>query len=131
MIDHVFGRWSTKLRRAQVLVVISFGFLYLLKYVILYWKRDPVLTVSRGNEHEPFFISKFSSYPTGTVTVWKVAVALLLWLYFCRNFATITGLECPEPLVNVYTPGFFQATQITTALDAGFWTAISIKPKWL
>ncbi|OJJ80537.1 uncharacterized protein ASPGLDRAFT_51373 [Aspergillus glaucus CBS 516.65] len=80
MIDHVFGRRSTKLRRAQVLVVlvvISFGFLYLLK----------------GNEHGPSFISKFSSYPTGTVTVWKVAVALLLWLYFCRNFATITDLE--------------------------------------
>ena len=131
MIDHIFGRPSTKLRRAQVLVVISFGSLYLLKYVFLYEKQELVLTTSRGNEHGPVFISKLSSYLTGTVTIWQVAVALLLWLYFCRNFATITGLEYPEPLASAYKPGFFQATQITTALDAGFWTAMSIKPKWL
>jgi len=122
---------ETKLHRAQVLVVILLGFLYLLKYVFLHGKREPVLTGSRGNEHGPALISKLSSYLTGTVTIWQVAVALFLWLYFCRNFATITCLECPEPLIHAYTPGFFQATQITTALDAGFWTAMSIKPKWL
>lgn len=35
IIYHVLGRHSAKLRRARVLVVISSGFLYLLKYVFI------------------------------------------------------------------------------------------------
>lgn len=56
---------------------------------------------------------------------------IFLWLYLSRNFAKIVGLECPEPLANLYSRSFFRATWITTGLDAGFWTAMSIKPKWL
>ncbi|KAJ5123862.1 Major facilitator superfamily domain general substrate transporter [Penicillium bovifimosum] len=31
----------------------------------------------------------------------------------------------------MYSRSFFRATWITTGLDAGFWTAMNIKPKWL
>ena len=55
----------------------------------------------------------------------------LLYLYMARNFAKIVGLECPEPLANLYTRAYFRATYVTTALDAGFWTAMRIRPKWL
>lgn len=41
------------------------------------------------------------------------------------------GLECPEPLANLYNRAYFRATWITTALDAGFWTAMKIRRKWL
>jgi acetyl esterase/lipase len=41
------------------------------------------------------------------------------------------GLECPEPLANLYTRSYFRATWVTTALDAGFWTAMRIRRKWL
>lgn len=58
-------------------------------------------------------------------------MVIFLWLYICRNFAKIVGLECPEPLANLYSRSFFRATWITTGLDAGFWTAMKIKPKWL
>ena len=58
-------------------------------------------------------------------------VITLLWLYISRNFAKIVGLECPEPLANLYSRSYFRATWITTALDAGFWTAMKIKQKWL
>lgn len=58
-------------------------------------------------------------------------VITLLWLYISRNFAKIVGLESPEPLANLYTRSYFRATWITTALDAGFWTAMKIKTKWL
>jgi acetyl esterase/lipase len=34
-------------------------------------------------------------------------------------------------LANLYSRSFFRATWITTALDAGFWTAMKVKPKWL
>lgn len=58
-------------------------------------------------------------------------VLTLLWLYISRNFAKLLGLECPEPLANLYSRSYFRATWITTGLDAGFWTAMKIKPKWL
>lgn len=39
------------------------------------------------------------------------------------------GLECPEPLANLYSRSYFRATWVTTALDAGFWSAMKIKRK--
>jgi acetyl esterase/lipase len=56
-------------------------------------------------------------------------VLTLLWLYVCRNFAKIVGLESPEPLANLYSRAYFRATWITTALDAGFWSAMKIRNK--
>lgn len=58
-------------------------------------------------------------------------VVTLLWLYISRNFAKIMGFESPEPLANLYSRSYFRATWVTTALDAGFWTAMKIKPNWL
>jgi acetyl esterase/lipase len=55
----------------------------------------------------------------------------LLWLYISRNYGKLVGLECPEPLANLYTRAYFRATWVTTALDAGFWTAMKIRTKWL
>jgi acetyl esterase/lipase len=57
-------------------------------------------------------------------------VITLLWLYMGRNFGKLFGLESPEPLANLYSRSYFRATWVTTALDAGFWTAMRIKPKW-
>ena len=53
----------------------------------------------------------------------------LLYLYVCRNFAKIVGLESPEPLAHLYSRSYFRATWITTALDAGFWSAMKIRNK--
>lgn len=55
----------------------------------------------------------------------------MLYLYVARNFAKLLDLESPEPLANLYTRGFFRATWVLTALDAGFWTAMKIKKIWL
>ncbi|GKZ33337.1 hypothetical protein AbraIFM66950_003187 [Aspergillus brasiliensis] len=115
MIDHVLGRPSTKFRKIQVLAVLAFWSTYLL----------------RGNKNGPPFIRNISSRLSKKLSVWQTTVLVFLWLYICRNFAKIVGLECPEPLANLYSRSFFRATWITTALDAGFWTAMGIKPKWL
>jgi len=64
------------------------------------------------------------------LTAWQTVVITFLWLYVARNFGKLVGLECPEPLANLYNRSYFRATWITTALDAGFWTAMRIKPKW-
>ncbi|KAJ6150553.1 hypothetical protein N7471_001752 [Penicillium samsonianum] len=115
MIDHVLGRPSTRFRKIQVFAVVSFWSVYLL----------------RADRHGPPFIRSLSSRFTGKLTTWQTTVIIFLWLYLSRNFAKIVGLECPEPLANMYSRSFFRATWITTGLDAGFWTAMNIKPKWL
>lgn len=53
------------------------------------------------------------------------------FLYAARNFSTLVGLASPEPLSNMYSATYFRATWILTALDAGFWTAMKIRQKWL
>ncbi|PYH90770.1 alpha/beta-hydrolase [Aspergillus ellipticus CBS 707.79] len=115
MIDHLLGRPSTKFRKIQVLAVFLFWSLYLF----------------RGNKHGPPVLRRFSSRLSGKLSVWQTTVIVFLWLYVSRNFAKIVGLECPEPMANLYSRSFFRATWLTTALDAGFWTAMGVKPKWL
>ncbi|KGO73922.1 Alpha/beta hydrolase fold-3 [Penicillium italicum] len=114
-LNHVLGRPSTRFRKIQVFAVVSFWSVYLL----------------RADKHGPPFIRSLSSRFTGKLTTWQTTVIIFLWLYLSRNFAKIVGLECPEPLANMYSRSFFRATWITTGLDAGFWTAMNIKPKWL
>lgn len=52
-------------------------------------------------------------------------------LYASRNFSTLVGLASPEPLSNAYSATYYRATWVLTALDAGFWTAMKIRYKWL
>lgn len=52
-------------------------------------------------------------------------------LYAGRNFSTLVGLASPEPLSNMYSAAYFRATWVLTALDAGFWTAMKIRARWL
>ncbi|EED15471.1 lipase, putative [Talaromyces stipitatus ATCC 10500] len=115
MIDHVLGRPSTQFRKIQVLTVVSFWSLYLF----------------RGNNHGPPGLRNLSTRLRDRLTPWQTMVITLLWLYVARNFSKIMGFESPEPLANLYSRSYFRATWITTALDAGFWTAMKIRPKWL
>jgi len=84
-----------------------------------------------GNKNGPPFLRNLSARLSKRLTAWQTLVITILWLYISRNFAKIVGLECPEPLANLYSRSYFRATWITTALDAGFWTAMRIRRKWL
>lgn len=55
----------------------------------------------------------------------------LLSMYAARNFSALVGLASPEPMSNMYDTTYFRATWVLTALDAGFWTAMKIRTKWL
>ncbi|KAJ4064300.1 hypothetical protein NW761_010195 [Fusarium oxysporum] len=55
----------------------------------------------------------------------------MIYLYAARNFSTLVGLASPEPMANMYDATYYRATWVLTALDAGFWTAMKIKTKWL
>lgn len=90
-----------------------------------------MLTPTRGSHHGPPILRNLSSKLSSRLTPWQTVVITLLWLYISRNFAKLLGLECPEPLANLYNRSYFRATWVTTALDAGFWTAMKIRRKWL
>lgn len=113
MIDHVLGRPSVQFRKIQVLAVVSFWSFYLY----------------RGDRHGPPILRRISAILSRKLTVWQSVLITLLYLYIARNFGKLVGLECPEPLANLYTHSYFRATWVTTALDAGFWTAMKIKRK--
>lgn len=55
----------------------------------------------------------------------------MLYLYAARNFSALVGLAGPEPMANMYDATYYRATWVLTALDAGFWTAMKIRSKWL
>ncbi|KAK4547956.1 hypothetical protein LTR36_010675 [Oleoguttula mirabilis] len=115
MIDHVLGRPSTRFRKYQVFTVLFLWSAYLYK----------------GDRHGPKPLRKISRYLSTRLTTWRTLVIFCLSLYASRNFARVVGLESPEPLANLYTRSYFRATWVTTALDAGFWTAMHVRPKWL
>ncbi|ORY06242.1 Alpha/Beta hydrolase protein [Clohesyomyces aquaticus] len=115
MIDHVLGRPSVQFRKIQVLAVVSFWSFYLY----------------RGDRHGPPFLRRVSALLSKELTTWQTLVITLLYLYAARNFGKLVGLECPEPLSNLYSRSYFRATWVTTALDAGFWSAMRIRRKGL
>ncbi|KAJ4368903.1 hypothetical protein N0V83_005985 [Neocucurbitaria cava] len=119
MIDHVLGRPSVQFRKIQVLAVVSFWSFY------LYRGQH----TSRGDRHGPPVVRRISALLSKKLTAWQSVLITLLYLYIARNFGKLVGLECPEPLANLYSRSYFRATWVTTALDAGFWSAMKIKRK--
>ncbi|KAF1940664.1 alpha/beta-hydrolase [Clathrospora elynae] len=115
MIDHVLGRPSVQFRKIQVLAVVSFWSFYLY----------------RGDRHGPPILRRVSALLSRKLTVWQSVLITLIYLYVARNFGKLVGLECPEPLASLYSRSYFRATWVTTALDAGFWSAMRIKSKGL
>lgn len=91
-------------------------------------------------------------------TPWQLIITTLSAVYAFKNADIVLGLGCkifstpdnalykvhvylglrdlqllaaPEPLANLYSPDFYRATWVTTAVDTGFATAQSIQPKFL
>ncbi|MBW0525409.1 hypothetical protein O181_065124 [Austropuccinia psidii MF-1] len=114
MIDHLLGRPSLSWKRTHVILVLLFW----------YWRLKS--GDSRGPVGIKFFNDKFKKF-----TPWQIVVSLLTCLYGLRHWDVLLGLGAPEPLARLYSRGFYRATWINTALDAGFATASPIPFKWL
>ncbi|KII92745.1 hypothetical protein PLICRDRAFT_155534 [Plicaturopsis crispa FD-325 SS-3] len=116
MIDHLFGRPNPSWKRTQVFLVIIFWL-----WRILYGNAGAprILWLRRINR-------SLSRY-----TPWQLIVSTLCGVYATRNLDRILGLGSPEPLARLYSPSYYRATWIATGLDAGFATAMSIRPKWM
>ncbi|TRM69386.1 Alpha/Beta hydrolase protein [Schizophyllum amplum] len=116
MIDHLVGRPSPSWKRTQVFLVIFFW----LWQVLRGSSRGPrIQLLRRLNER------------LGRFTPWQLIVSVLTGVYAVRNFDKILGLAAPEPLARLYSPSYYRATWLATGLDAGFATAMCIKPRWL
>lgn len=87
--------------------------------------------IPRGNRHGPPVIRLLSKLSSKRLTGWQIVVCTMMYLYAARNFSTLVGLASPEPMANMYDAAYFRATWVLTALDAGFWTAMKIRKKWL
>ncbi|KAI9723797.1 MAG: hypothetical protein M1828_004047 [Chrysothrix sp. TS-e1954] len=116
-LDHVLGRPSVKFRKIQVLAVVFVWSSYLLRSVAALLEAETIRPTDSGAEEIDMAC--------------QTLVITLLWLYVTRNFGKLVGLESPEPLANLYSRSFFRATWITTAMDAGFWSAMRIRTKWV
>ncbi|KAF2135969.1 uncharacterized protein K452DRAFT_345273 [Aplosporella prunicola CBS 121167] len=112
--DYVLGRPSVKLRKIEAIAIACFFSAYLYS----------------GNKHGPVLLRGVFAKLSKRFTSWQMVVITVLWLYSGRNFSKIIGHARPEPLENIYTPSYFRTIWITTALDAGFWTAMPIGSKW-
>ena len=84
----------------------------------------------RGHAHGPRPTRKISSLLTRKLTAWQTFCITLTCLYVLKNTDRLLGLGAPEPLARLYSRSFYRATWFTTALDAGFFTALPIRTKW-
>ena len=64
-------------------------------------------------------------------TPYQLILGTLTVIYALRHASDIMGLGVPEPLASLYTRSFYRATYINTALDAGFASAMAMRPKWI
>ncbi len=115
MIDHLLGRPSTKLKRVQIFSVILFWLWFAAS-----GKRDARSPLIRKINAK---LKNFSP--------WQIVVLSSVGIYTIRHLDSLLGFGAPEPLARMYSRNFYRTTWLVTGLDAGFATAMNIKPKWL
>ncbi|KAJ2582001.1 hypothetical protein GGH95_001773 [Coemansia sp. RSA 1836] len=110
MLDHILGKPSANIRRTQAL---GFAFLAAL---LLRRKEAPwgLRWLARWERRVP---------------AWKALIGWSALLYILKHMDDLLGLNAPEPLREYYSRSFYRTTWVFTALDAGFWTAMAIRPK--
>ncbi|CAG8482507.1 2578_t:CDS:2 [Diversispora eburnea] len=107
MIDHILGKPSPSWKRIQVFY-----------YLITVDRRGPAFFRKLNDR-----LSKFSPF--------QLIAGTLAMIYMLKNVDRMVGFGAPEPLARLYSRNYYRATWIITALDAGFWTAMTIRPKFL
>ncbi|KAI8070481.1 Alpha/Beta hydrolase protein [Gongronella butleri] len=115
MLDHLVGKPSPNWKRTQIVLILFIGSLIL----------------SKGDTRRlPMSLQRLNNKTVG-VAPWKITMSAWMVYYLLRNLFHLIGLNAPEPLARLYKRSFYRATWILTALDAGFFTAMPVKPTWL
>lgn len=96
---------------------------------IALWARFP----TRLDRLNAPFVHGFLVFVHERFAVWQIALLilpLLLLRIVFRTFVKVVnnlGVKSPQLVDKLYSPSFFRATELTTVLDAGFWTAMVFK----
>ncbi|KAJ2062474.1 hypothetical protein GGI17_002366 [Coemansia sp. S146] len=110
MLDHILGKPSANIRRSQAL-----GFAFLAALLL-------------RRKEAPWCLRWLARWER-RVPAWKALVGWSALLYLLKHMDDLLGLNAPEPLREYYSRSFYRTTWVFTALDAGFWTAMSVRPK--
>ncbi|KAJ2051900.1 hypothetical protein H4S04_001690 [Coemansia sp. S16] len=110
MLDHILGKPSANIRRSQAL-----GFAFLAALLL-------------QRKEAPWCLRWLSRWES-RIPAWKALIGWSAILYLLKHMDDLLGLNAPEPLREYYSRSFYRTTWVFTALDAGFWTAMSIRPK--
>lgn len=106
ILDHILGRPSPTIQRINVILN-----LLLARYL--------------ASKRPPSFLGFLSSVQ------WKTIIATLSVKYAISNSLLLLYFNAPEPHAKLYTRNFYRATWLMTALDAGFFSVMHVKPKFL
>jgi hypothetical protein len=115
MIDHVLGRPSNAIKRLEV-ILTTLAVSYYLK---------------GSDRHPPSKLLKWLNRIGRDTPAWKIVIWTILGGYLSQNLMLLLWLNGPERFSKMYTRNFFRATYINTALDAGFYTCMNIRNKYI
>nr|XP_018263969.1 hormone-sensitive lipase [Kwoniella dejecticola CBS 10117]OBR86127.1 hormone-sensitive lipase [Kwoniella dejecticola CBS 10117] len=133
MMDHILGRPSPAVRRTQIFLVLFF-------WIWRLYKGDgaPRPTATRSAIGASPSQRIGHSQRAWIARIWvkivgrrMLILATLTMVYALRHLDDLLGLGAPEPLARLYSRSYYRATYVNTAFDAGFASAMSIRPKWL
>ncbi|WVF72296.1 hypothetical protein IAT40_007109 [Kwoniella sp. CBS 6097] len=159
MIDHILGRPSPALRRTEICFFLCFWIWRLYKGdgAPRPTTRSAIAAATsstrvgrsgqefrrrvRGSWIWRLWVSWFGRRLAGWMgklndklqhfTPYQLILGTLTFVYALRHLDDLLGLGAPEPLARLYSRSYYRATYINTAFDAGFASAMNIRPKWL
>lgn len=113
-LDHLLGRPSPAWKRMETMAVM----LMVLGYV------------DKHKDRIPRAFRFLNRYLNGLMP-WQIVLMTLLGKYVANRLFLLLFMNPPEVYARHYNRNFYRATWILTALDAGFWTALPIKPGFI
>lgn len=137
MIDHIYGKPSPTWKRAQVFLVISF---WVWRLSIGDGRGGGSAAATAGGARKPLRLRSrggilgivgWVNRNLGRFSPYQLLVGTLTLVYAVRNLDVILGLQAPEPLARMYSRAYYRASYLAVAFDAGFATAMPVRPKWL
>ncbi|ORY32245.1 Alpha/Beta hydrolase protein [Naematelia encephala] len=155
MIDHILGRPSPTIRRSQIFLVLFFWLWRLYKgdgaprptRTASALGPSPSGRVGVGAQGKRrawlwrLWVSLVGRRAVGWMgkvndklqhfTPYQLILGTLTFVYALRHLDDLLGLGFPEPLARLYSRSYYRATYVNTAFDAGFASAMAIRPKWV
>ncbi|KAL7422192.1 hypothetical protein Q5752_002838 [Cryptotrichosporon argae] len=155
MLEHILGRPSRSVRRTQVFLVLFFWVWRLYRGEGAARARGPP-SHAHAHLHDGAVGRVLGARPAALLG--RVARALRRWrgrwiggvnralarfspyqlvlgtltiMYTLRHIDDLVGVAPPEPLSDMYSRSYYRATYVNTAFDAGFATAMAVRPRWL